>query len=174
MHTSMPTIKELVIPLEQFPHLNSASSIHEAVGQLFSCTISGESNLLYDELLIINDQDEYVGHLTMRSILICYFPSLFDGQQKEIFAGKKEKFTDLAILLEDSFQSQCKLQGNLPVSQFISLPKKSLKADLHPLHAVEILMEENENSLPVVEDGALIGVIRLIDLFKTLAGACSL
>jgi hypothetical protein len=36
------------------------------------------------------------------------------------------------------------------------------------------MMAENETCLPVVENEALIGVVRLIDIFRTLAGSCSL
>ena len=56
----------------------------------------------------------------------------------------------------------------------MSPPLKSIKADLHPLHAAEIMMEENQTCLPVMENQELIGVIRLIDLFRFLAGSCSL
>jgi hypothetical protein len=173
MSNPMPVIKDLIIPLDVFPHLGSDQSVHEAVGQLFS-HVNGGGKLLYDELLVINAQSQYVGRLTIRGILTCYFPSLFDGGQKGIFSGKQEKFTDLAILLEDSFQAECKRQGALPVSQFMVPPHKSIKADMHPLHAAEIMMAENETCLPVVEDQALIGVVRLIDLFRALAGSCSL
>ncbi|WP_448874538.1 CBS domain-containing protein [Desulfobulbus propionicus] len=172
MHTSSPTVRDFIVPLEQFPHLSSEESVHSAVAQLFLHADNGK--LLFDELLVIDSQDRYVGNLTIRSILTCYFPSLFDGNQKEIFAGKKEKFTDLAILLEDRFQAECKRQGALPVSDFMSPPLKSIKADLHPLHAAEIMMEENQTCLPVMENQELIGVIRLIDLFRFLAGSCSL
>jgi predicted transcriptional regulator len=170
----MPVVKDLIVPLELFPHLDSDQSVHEAVGQLFSYTINGSGNLLFDELLVINSQSQYVGRLTIRDILTCYFPTLFDGGQKDVFAGKKERFSDLAVLLEDSFQTECKRQGALPVREFMTPPHKSIKADMHPLHAAEIMMAENENCLPVVEDQALIGVVRLIDIFRTLAGSCSL
>ena len=169
----LPVIKDLIVPLEQFPHLSSEASVHEAVGQLFS-HVNGGGKLQYDELLVINSQSQYVGRLTIRGILTCYFPTLFNGGQKAIFAGKKEKFSDLAILLEDSFQAECKRQGALPVSQFMTQPHKSIKAEMHPLHAAEIMMAENETCLPVVENQALIGVVRLIDIFRTLAGSCSL
>ena len=170
---TVPVVKDLIVPLEQFPHLSSEASVHEAVGKLFS-HVNGGGKLQYDELLVINNQNQYVGRLTIRGILTCYFPTLFDGGQKPIFAGKQEKFSDLAILLEDSFQAECKRQGALPVSQFMAPPHKSIKAELHPLHAAEIMMAENETCLPVVENQALIGVVRLIDIFRTLAGSCSL
>ena len=169
----LPVIKDLIVPLEQFPHLSSEASVHEAVGQLFS-HVNGGGRLQYDELLVINSQSQYVGRMTIRGILTCYFPTLFDGGQKAIFAGKKEKFSDLAILLEDSFLAECKRQGALPVSQFMAPPLKSVKAELHPLHAAEIMMEEGETCLPVVENQAVIGVVRLIDIFRALAGSCSL
>ena len=170
----MSTVKELIVPLDAFPHLSSDEPVHSAVGQLFSHTINGSGKLLYDELLVVNSQNQYVGRLTIRGILTCYFPTLFDCGQKGVFAGKQEKFTDLAILLEDSFQGECKRQGALPVSQFMAPPLKSIKADTHPLHAAEIMMIENQACLPVVEGNAVIGMVRLIDLFKNLASSCSL
>ena len=167
------TVKDLIIPLEQFPHVQSEAPVHEAVGLLFS-HVNGNGRLQYDELLVINADNQYVGRLTVRSILTCYFPSLFATGDKQIFAGKQAKFTDLAILMENSFQGECKRQGALPVRDYMAPPLKSIKANLHPLHAAEIMMAENETCLPVVEDDGLIGLVRLIDLFRTLASSCSL
>ena len=167
------TVKDLIIPLEQFPHVQSEAPEHEAVGLLFS-HVNGTGRLQYDELLVISADNQYVGRLTVRGILTCYFPTLFATGDKQIFAGKKEKFSDLAILMEDSFQGECKRQGALPVGDFMAPPLKSIKAGMHPLHAAEIMMTENETCLPVVEDGILIGLVRLIDIFHTLAGSCSL
>lgn len=174
MSTTMPTVKELVVPLEIFPHMGSEDSVHEAVAQLFSHTANGSGKLMFDELIVINSESQYVGRLTIQGILTCFFPTLFASNQKKVFVGKTEKFTDLAILLEDSFQTECRRQGALPASQFMDPPHKSIKADMHPLHAAEIMMEENQTCLPVVEDGSLIGVVRLIDIFRALAGSCSL
>ena len=167
------TVKDLIIPLEQFPHVQSEAPVHEAVGLLFS-HVNGSGRLQYDELLVISADNQYVGRLTVRGILTCYFPTLFTTGDKQIFAGKQAKFTDLAILMEDSFQGECKRQGGLPVRDYMAPPLKSIKANLHPLHAAEIMMTENETCLPVVEDGILIGLVRLIDLFRTLASSCSL
>ena len=167
------TVKDLIIPLEQFPHVQSEAPVHEAVGLLFS-HVNGNGRLQYDELLVISADNQYVGRLTVRGILTCYFPALFATGDKQIFAGKKEKFSDLAILMEDSFQAECKRQGALPVRDFMAPPLKSIKAGMHPLHAAEIMMNENETCLPVVEDDGLIGLVRLIDLFRTLASSCSL
>jgi CBS domain-containing protein len=167
------TVKDLIIPLEQFPHVRSQAPVHEAVGLLFSHT-NGHGRLQYDELLVISADNRLVGRLTVRGILTCYFPTLFATGDRQIFAGKQAKFTDLAILMEDSFQGECKRQGALPVGDFMVPPHKAIKAGLHPLHAAEIMMAENETCLPVVEDDGLIGVVRLIDLFRTLASSCSL
>ena len=167
------TVKDLIIPLEQFPHVQSEAPVHEAVGLLFS-HVNGNGRLQYDELLVISADNQYVGRLTVRSILTCYFPTLFATGDKQIFAGKQAKFTDLAILMENSFQGECKRQGALPVRDYMAPPLKSIKANLHPLHAAEIMMAENETCLPVVEDDGLIGLVRLIDLFRTLASSCSL
>jgi CBS domain-containing protein len=167
------TVKDLIIPLEQFPHVRSQAPVHEAVGLLFSHT-NGHGRLQYDELLVISADNRLVGRLTVRGILTCYFPTLFATGDRQIFAGKQAKFTDLAILMENSFQGECKRQGALPVGDFMVPPHKAIKAGMHPLHAAEIMMAENETCLPVVEDDGLIGVVRLIDLFRALASSCSL
>ena len=167
------TVKDLIIPLEQFPHVRSQAPVHEAVGLLFSHA-NGHGRLQYDELLVISADNRLVGRLTVRGILTCYFPTLFATGDRQIFAGKQAKFTDLAILMEDSFQGECKRQGALPVGDFMAPPHKAIKAGMHPLHAAEIMMAENETCLPVVEDDGLIGVVRLIDLFRALASSCSL
>ena len=125
------TVKDLIIPLEQFPHVQSEAPVHEAVGLLFS-HVNGTGRLQYDELLVISADNQYVGRLTVRGILTCYFPTLFATGDKQIFAGKKEKFSDLAILMEDSFQGECKRQGALPVRDYMAPPLKSIKANLHP------------------------------------------
>ena len=104
MNNSMPVVKNLAVLLELFPHLGSEETAHSAVAQLFSHTANGGGNLMFDELLVINSQSQHLGRLTIQGILTCFFPPLFDGNQKAIFSGKQEKFTDLAILLEDSFQ----------------------------------------------------------------------
>ena len=174
MNENTPVVRDLIVPLDNFPHMGSEQSIHDAVAQLFSHTVNGGGNLKYDELLILNKDYQYVGRLTIKHILTCFFPTLFNSGQKNIFAGKKEKFTDLAILLEDSFQHECKRQGALPVSQFMIPPHKCISADTHPLHAAEIMMEEDETCLPVEDNRAVIGVVRLVDVFRSLAGSCAL
>ena len=68
MSNPMPVVKDLIIPLDVFPHLSSEASVHEAVAQLFSHTVNGSGKLLYDELLVVNSQNQYVGRLTIREI----------------------------------------------------------------------------------------------------------
>ncbi len=173
MDTSTPTVRDLIVLLKDYPHINSEQTVHQAVALLFAQTINGSGKLLYEEVLVISDQQEYIGRLTIRTILTCFFPTLFPLQHQEIYSGKKERFSDLAILLEENFQAECKRQGALPVRQCMASPHQAVRADLHPLHVAEIMMEENENCLPVVEHGALIGVVRLVDVFRFLAGHCS-
>ena len=88
MEHAMPVIKEVTLLLEQFPHVQDTQSVHEAVGLLFSRIDPATGSLLYDELLVINGQSQYVGRLTLRNILTCYFPTLFTESKRDVFAGK--------------------------------------------------------------------------------------
>ena len=174
MSNSMPIVNDCLLPMEAFPYVQSDASVHQAVAALLKQTASDGKTLVFDEILVINQQNIYVGRLTVRGIVSCYFPTLFPADTNAVFAGKKEKFTDLAILLEDNFQTECKRQGDLPISQFMEAPIKAVKSDTHLLHAAEILIANNWNYLPVVENQEVLGIVRLVDIFRTLAGCCSL
>jgi CBS domain-containing protein len=164
----------MIIPLESFPSADSGEAVHGAVAKLLACTAAGSNKLQFSELLVVDSKDQYVGRLTIKAILSCYFPALFAADGKSIFAGKKEQFSDLAILLEDSFEARCKTQGALPVSKFMAPPLKPISSTTHCLHAAEIMLASNETYLPVVDNGGLVGVVQLNDIFQVLSGMCAL
>ncbi|NLX19848.1 MAG: CBS domain-containing protein [Desulfobulbus sp.] len=170
---TMPIIKDLIIPLEEYPHVRANAMVHDAVGALFT-HVDANGRLKYDELLVINRDFQYVGRLTLRNILTCYFPSLFVDRKRSFFYGKPIYFSELAILMEDSFQQECKRQGEQQVRGFMQPPIESIEARLHPLHAAEVMVDQRLNSLPVVENDTVIGVILLVDVFQALASRCSL
>ena len=174
MNSSTSTVKDLIIPLSSYPCAGSEDAVHSAVATLLGFTAAGSNRLRYSELLVIDAKNQYTGRLTIKNILSCYFPALFTADGKSLFAGKKEQFSDLAILLEDSFQSRCRTQGALPVSGFMTPPLKPVGAGVHCLHAAEIMLACNETCMPVTENGALIGVVLLNDIFQVLSGLCAL
>ena len=80
----------------------------------------------------------------------------------------------LAILWEDSFFKHCREHQAKTVKEFMS-PIKSVISGSDPvLKALYIMLHSGEQSLPVLEDGKIVGVLRIEELFTITCGLCEI
>ena len=167
-------VREIAITLDRYPHLRESEPIGDGVAQLLQRRSADGLHLHYDELLVIDEQQCLVGHLSVQNILSSFFPSILTPNPVTTYVGKKELYTDLSILLEDTFQKECRRQATKVVRDYMSKPRRTIDGTMHPLHALEIMVAGNVNSLPVVEQEKLIGAIRISDIFRVLGTYCTL
>lgn len=173
MFNDIQTAREIITPLEQYPHIRKNESVSDAVAQLLGhCSTDGLC-MYYDELLVVDDSQRLVGRLSIRDILTSFFPSILAPEPAGIFGGKKASFTDLSILFEDRFRRECRRQATHTVGEFMSKAHEPIDADMHPLHILEIMMKDGVNTLPVNEQAVLLGVVRMTDIFRILATYCT-
>ena len=167
-------VREVTIMLDCYPHLDESEPIGEGVAQLLQHLSADGLHLHYEELLVTNKNQQLVGHLSVQNILSSFFPSILNPSSVTAYAGKKQRYTDLSILVEDSFQKECRRQAAKVVREYMSKPRSTIDGDMHPLHALEIMVEEDVYSLPVVETEKLIGAVRITDIFRVLGTYCTL
>lgn len=167
-------VREILIPTQQYPHLQEDEPIGNGVALLLQNSSPDNMHLHYDEAFVVNTSGELVGRILVRDILTSFFPSILGTETKTIYAGKKEHFTDLSILLEDSFQRECRRQATQTVKMHMTRPHRSVDGSMHLLHALEIMIKDNENTLPVVIDSKFAGAIRLQDIFRVLGTYCTI
>lgn len=167
-------VREIFIPLEQYPHLMEDEPIGNAVALLLQHGSADGRHLHYDELFVTNSDNQLVGHILLHDILTSFFPSILGTPKTSVFAGKKEHFTDLSILLEDSFRRECRRQAAHTVNQFMTKPHRSIDGSMHLLHALEIMIKDGETTLPVTEDTTLVGAVRIQDIFRILGTYCTI
>lgn len=167
-------VSEILIPTQQYPHLQEDEPIGNGVALLLQNSSPDNVHLYYDEAFVVNTSGELVGRILVRDILTSFFPSILGTETKTIYAGKKEHFTDLSILLEDSFQRECRRQATQTVKMHMTRPHRSVDGSMHLLHALEIMIKDNENTLPVVIDSKFAGAIRLQDIFRVLGTYCTI
>lgn len=168
------TVREVAIMLDRYPHLHESEPIGDGVAQLLQRRSADGLHLHYEELLVINENQQLVGHLSVQNILSSFFPSILTPNPVTTYVGKKERYTDLSILVEDSFQKECRRQATKVVRDYMSKPRRTIDSGMHPLHALEIMIKENVNSLPVVETEKLLGAVRITDIFRVLGTYCTL
>lgn len=174
MNTEISFVREILIPLETYPHLREDEPIGDAVALLLQNGSDDGRHLHYDEVLVVNDSGNLAGRVTVKDILTSFFPSILAASTTGIYEGKKEHFTDLSILLEDSFRRECRRQAAHTVKMHMSKTHRAVDGSMTLLHALEIMVKDNETTLPVVENGVLAGAVRMQDLFRILGTYCTI
>jgi len=174
MNNDISLVREILIPLDQYPHLRETDPIGDAVALLLQNGTEDGRHLFYDEILVIDDGGRLVGHILVRDILTSFFPSILSASTSGIYAGKQEHFTDLSILLEDSFRRECRRQAAHTVKMHMTRPHRSVDGSMHLLHALEIMVKDKETTLPVTENNVLAGAIRMQDIFRILGTYCTI
>ncbi|MFZ5770207.1 MAG: CBS domain-containing protein [Thermodesulfobacteriota bacterium] len=174
MTTAIPVVRDYTIPLERYPHLNEKRTLRDAAKVIHSFTAGEKNQLRYTDALVVNDQNQLVGRITMTDILHGLAPQLVESTRVEKFEGKTAEFPNLALLMEDSFFKECSLRWNKPVSSFMSAVEHSVSADMHLLEALLVMLGTRDFNLPVVSDEMIVGVIRLEEIFKAISSHCNL
>lgn len=174
MNNEISVVREILIPLDQYPHLRDDEPIGNAVAMLLNNVSADGRHLHFDEVLVIDTGNRLAGHISVLDILTSFFPSILSTSTSGVFAGKKEHFTDLSILLEGSFRRECRRQATHTVAQHMTEPHRSIDSAMHPLHALEIMVKDGETTLPVTENDVLLGAVRMADIFRVLGTYCTI
>ena len=174
MNTTISFVREILIPLADYPHLQQDEPIGNAVAQLLEHGSEDGRHLYYDEVLVTDTAGRLVGHILVKDILASFFPSILATSTAGIYAGKMEQFTDLSILLEDSFRNECRRQSAHTVKMHMTKPHRSIDGSMTLLHALEIMVKDKETTLPVTENGVLVGAVRMQDIFRVLGTYCAI
>lgn len=174
MASDNPVVKDLIIPLESYPHLNESQTLHDADQIIQSYSCEENDRLIYAVLLVLNEQNQLIGRLTLKDMLQNLDPRLKEASRVRQFEGKEMDDPDLAILWEDSFFVECTKRSHLLVKEIMSPITHILKGSDPVLKALSIMLSTKEVVLPVVDEGRVMGVIRLKEIFKAISNRCKI
>lgn len=174
MHNDIPDVQKVMIPIDRYPCIRGGEPIGNGVALILAHSSADNQHLHYEELLVIDDRDQLVGMLSTTAILSSFFPSILGDSSLQVYFGKQQSFTDLSVLLEEHFRVECKRQASTAVNMYMRKPHRSIDGSMTLLHALEIMIKDQENTLPVTENGILLGAIRVADIFRVLGGYCTI
>lgn len=174
MATDIPTVKNVLIPLDRYPHLNENQTLHDAVSELKLFTAGAKNRLRYNMLLVVNDQNQLIGKVTLADMLKALFPPLYESVKMKKFEGQETTFPNLAILLEDTILKECPAKASLPVKDFMSDTENYIQAETQILKTLMIMLNSGNYTLPVIEEDKIIGVIRHEEIFDAMCIHCNL
>lgn len=145
-------LKDLVVPLSDYPHLPCWGKLREAVAQINIAYGTG-----HQALLVYGEDHRLVGMLSQKDILRGLVPRLAEPDPEGIPAP-----WDLLLRAADEKRL------DLPIEEFMSPVKTVGNAADSILEAARSLLHENTYLLPVMEAGKLIGVARMGDIFHEI------
>lgn len=174
MASENPVVRDLVIPLKDYPHLYETSTLHDGVEALLAHKCGDYDRIRYAELLVLNEQNRLSGRVTLQNILLNLDPRLKEASKVKGFEGKEGGFIDLVILWEDSFFVECRKWSHIPIKNLMSPIKSIVKGRDPVLKALAIMTNNQSPVLPVIDEGRIIGVIRLKEIFTTITARCQI
>lgn len=148
-------LKDLIIPLSEYPHMPYWGTLREAIVQLNVAYETG-----HHAVLVFDEAYKLVGMLL----------------QKDILKGLEPKFAQhyedgVPIFWDDLLKTGSEKQLARPVKEFMSEVKAMIDVEDSILKASHIMLQEDTYLLPVMEGDKLIGVLRMGDLFHDITKA---
>lgn len=168
METKDSTIRDLIIPIERYPHLNENQTLQEAIQSFMSFRAGQREHLHYNMLFVVNDLNQLVGRMFLMDIMHGLAPRLLDGAKVDKFDGKAAEYSDLVYLYEMSTFSECGKNRDKPIKPLIHVIDFSLSADTHILKALMMMAARKDFDVPVKENHNIIGVLRLEEIFMAM------
>ncbi len=165
-------VGEIMIPLEDYPHLPVWASIRETV-EIFHRTeleVRGRKSL--PRIVLLFDLDGSVaGSVRRRDLMRGLEPKFLVSQpleyRQKLF--NVEADPNIAELLFDKVVKGILEQVDRPVTDIMRPIEKTIDYDDHIIKAIYEMVNNSLSILPVVRDDTVEGVIRTVDVFNELA-----
>ena len=173
------TVSELMVPLSEYATVNENATLFEAVMALEAAQEKydyTQSKYHHRAVLVLNKDGQVVGKISQIGALRALEP-----KYDEILAGKglsgvgfTKKF--LKTMLKDSYlfdkplDDICVKAAERPVMSFASQPTEGeiISIDATLDEAIHLLVIGSHQSLLVKQDDAIVGILRLTDVFAAV------
>ena len=168
------TVKDLMVPLEEYATVLREATLHEAVLALEKAQAAlASSQYKHRAILILDQSKKVLGKITMKDILIALEPNYGNLEGIEVLSRSGYSPELIKSMLEDNalwaqpLQFFCERATKLKVSDFIQAPSEGEYIDENATlgEATNQLIVQPYHSLLVTSDDEVVGILRLSDVF---------
>ncbi len=161
--SSQKIAKELMIPLEDYPHIPYWYTLRQAMAIVREATVKFEGAFEPRAILVFDEKYQLMGILTLRDIITGLEPKFL----QETSLVKMDP--SLTVLLGDFCGPKMKEQSQRPVSEVMSPIKVTVDAADPIAKPLYLMIKENVGLIPVMQSGKVAGMLRLSDLFGEIS-----
>lgn len=156
-------VKDLMIPLEDYPHIPYWFTLRQAMAIIREATIKFETSFEPRAVLVFDEKYQLMGMLTLRDIIKGLEPRFLH----ETNLIKSDP--SLTLLTRDFFGPGLREASRKPVSEVMSPIKVTVDGEAPIAKALFLMIKEQVGMMPVMMDKKVAGMIRLSDLFKEIS-----
>jgi len=165
-------IEEIMIPLDQYPHLHLQQPLKDAIREMEKCEIEAYGRKTVPRVtLVFNDEHQLVGVARRRDILRGLEPEFLVHKpiaiRKSLFDVEYDP--NLSELSYDHLVSGILERSNLPIEDVMLPVEVTLDYNDHIIKAIYEIVDSNISVLPVMKDNKVVGVARSVDVFREIA-----
>ncbi|MFH1685908.1 MAG: CBS domain-containing protein [bacterium] len=164
--------KDIMIPLEEYPHVPDFFTLKQAVAIIEGSTIDVGGRVSMPRSLLVFDREyRLVGVVRRRDILRGLEPEFLSrmplSNRRELFG--QEVDPNLLEFDYDKIESGVRKQGALAVAAVTQPLRATVDHEDHISKMIHAMVTHHQNLLPVVKDGRVVGVVRSVELFHAVA-----
>jgi CBS domain-containing protein len=155
------TVRDLMVPLDNYPHVHGDANLRDVFAKLHASSGSAE---LFRNILVLDSKERLLGMLGLKDLLHALLPDYLRHGSTH-YEGTSADVSALALLWQEDCAEQCRLANKIFARDHVSPVKATIGIDEPLAKATFLFATTPVNILPVVDGKALIGVIRLVDVF---------
>jgi CBS domain-containing protein len=152
-------VKDLMIPLEDYPHIPYWFTLRQAMAIVREATIKFEGAFEPRAVLVFDEKYQLMGMLTLRDIIKGLEPNFL----QETSLVKMDP--SLTVLMGDLLGPNMRQASQRPVSEVMSPIQATVDANAPLAKALYLMVKDNVGLMPVIQESKVAGMIRLSDLF---------
>jgi CBS domain-containing protein len=156
-------VKDLMIPLEDYPHIPYWFTLRQAMAIVREAAIKFEGAFEPRAVLVFDEKYQLMGILTLRDIIKGLEPRFL--QETSLVKGDPS----LAVLMGDLFGPGLKEASQKPVSEVMSPIKVTVQGNDLIAKAIFLMIKADVGLMPVIQENKVAGMIRLSDLFMEIS-----
>ncbi|MFH1530124.1 MAG: CBS domain-containing protein [Pseudomonadota bacterium] len=165
-------VGEIMIPLNEYPHLPVWSTLVDAIKIMHSAEIVARGRKSLPRVIFLFDLDGSIaGTVRRRDIMRGLEPTFLVSQpleyRRKIFDVEVD--ANLSELSSGRVEKGIRERADRPVTDVMRLIETTIDFDAHIIHAVYEMVNNRMSILPVTQNKRVVGVIRTVDVFHELA-----
>ncbi|SMP66002.1 CBS domain-containing protein [Desulfonatronum lacustre] len=179
------TIRELMRPVDQFPRISGRSFFHEAMLALQKADEAFQSGKIRQRILLVEDErGRVIGKITPMDVVRGLEPKYdrVDSLSDDIRYGVPQVVQSMKEelrLWQEPLDDLCRKAAEVRVETFMNKPEpnQTVNIDEKMDNILHIFVTSRRNSLFVVENDAVVGLLRFSDLYaaiREVVQACGL